>query len=124
MKKCKCDDYLTCNSEQSCMNDFILVEHVSELGTVIIEDLSCNEKVIVCDEHIPQLIEELKRCNTDYTESKEQWLVTYKISNDLVKNLFSTMQDAINYKNHIHSTLDDKLEVSIFKVNVLINQKL
>ncbi|MBQ8997732.1 MAG: hypothetical protein IJ086_03435 [Clostridium sp.] len=120
MKKCKCDDYLTCNSEQSCMYDFILVEHVAELGTVIIEDLSCNEKVIVCDEHVPQLIEELKHCNNGDIPGSEQWLVTYEIGNDLVKNLFSKEQDAINYKNYIHSTLDENLDVSISKVNVLV----
>lgn len=60
MKKCKCEDHGTCCAEISCMYDFISLEHVDELETLVIEDLSCGEKVIVCDEHIPQLIAELE----------------------------------------------------------------
>ena len=52
MKTCKCEEYETCNAEVSCMYDFIALEHVDELESLIIEDLSC-------DEHIPQLIAEL-----------------------------------------------------------------
>lgn len=59
MKTCKCEEYKTCNAEVSCMYDFIALEHVDELESLIIEDLSCGEKVILCDEHIPQLIAEL-----------------------------------------------------------------
>lgn len=61
MKKCKCDEYETCHSKISCMYDFIGVQHSTDLGTVIIEDLSYDDKVIVCEEHIPQLIAELEK---------------------------------------------------------------
>ena len=61
MKKCKCEEYETCNSEISCMYDFIGVYYSADLETVIIEDLSYGDKVILSEEHIPQLIAELEK---------------------------------------------------------------
>lgn len=43
------------------MYDFIGIQHSTSLGTVIIEDLSYDDKVILCEEHIPQLIAELEK---------------------------------------------------------------
>lgn len=119
MKKCKCEEYLTCNSDQSCMYDFISVKHVAELGTLIIEDLSCDEKVVVCDEHIPQLIEELKTYNSEGNLDEEQWLVTYDYNNEVVRCLFSNEQDAINYNHYINTIFLDNVKTNILKVRVL-----
>ena len=101
------------------MYDFVSVKHVADLGTIIIEDLSCNEKVIVCDEHVPQLIEELKNNIIDDNIDATQWLVTYYYNDDIVKCLFSREQDAINYREYIDSIFMGEVLTTLLRVRVL-----
>ena len=100
------------------MYDFISVKHVSDLGTVVIEDIRYNDKVIVCDEHIPQLISELNRYTGVNDEGTNQWFVTYRYNSELVKCLFETKQDAINYLNYIDEIFRGEAFASIDEVQV------
>lgn len=101
------------------MFDFVSVEHVADLGTVIIEDLSCNEKVIICEEHVSQLIHELQRCDSDVTMDAVQWLVTYDYNDEIVKCLFSNEQDAVNYREYIKDIFMGKVATTLLRVRVL-----
>lgn len=59
LKQCNCEEHEVCNAETSCFYDFISVTGVPELGTIIIEDINYNERVVICEEHIPELISTL-----------------------------------------------------------------
>lgn len=118
MKKCKCEEYKTCDAEISCMYDFIGVQHSTELGTVIIEDLSYDDKVILCEEHIPQLIAELEQY-VDGGNSMIEYLVTYYDGMEIIKCLFYNEKDAQSFATHVNQVFECKPKATITKVKVV-----
>lgn len=116
MKNCGCEEFNTCKADKSCMYDFISVESVPELGTVVIEDQLVNEKVVICEEHIPELISVLQ--NITGVNKMEQWLVQYDDGESITKCLFNNVSAAENYSKYIEDIFTHEIKPTVRKVIV------